>query len=492
MDYYYVFYAKASTDLTISTYLEDAGTYSAITPIVDEVISTEWTRHTILFSPTQGGNAVLTFTIGDMPDGAILSLDGIQLYKANIVISTTEVKGYIGDNKAIRISNVEVFDAADIEVELPYFDNATLSQSRNRYNPTSVTSRSIYIDMPAGTFAGVGGVYVNGNHVGDFTYNVLARITEIHPTMPRADEDLTIIGTGFHPGITEEKTYVVLKTIGLDGKAYEYWAQPHTIDSTLTQTTVSTPLGIMASKLYIQTAFLNMNSENVVNKSNSLSYKVKPIVYGVAWSQRGFEQVGDKLRIRGKGISHRPTVTYYDMDGNKVDSKRAKLIEVSDAEYIEVEATKKINHFRIAVTSNGVESDEADIIDYSAKPKLSLVKGAYSRTVQSSKEKIYAAKIGDTITLTGVSLKSDYTFVEFQGSSDTRLRVAVDPENITKSGASLTVVVPVGTMNGYVGIEVNGEMSNYLPLELVPSVESYIPDPIEAGVGVTITTTGVG
>lgn len=492
--YYVSFYAKATTNQSVSLFLQNASTFDSITPVADENVTAEWQKFVVPFNPTASTLATFTFSFGDMPAGNSLFIDSVQVFKSNLDISTNQIKGNIGDqNKAININGIGNFNIEDIEIELPYYDSDTLSETRRRYNPERVAAGAIYINMYEQTFAGIADVYVSDENIGQFTYQVTPKITEIYPSMVRADEDLTIIGTGFHPGLLSDNTYIILKTIEVNGKVSDSWVRPHIVDSKLTQITAKMPFGVSKGVVKINTSFLNKEYENTMIRSNGLNYSVKPVINNLEWSQRGFEQVGDKLRIHGKGVSNNPYVNFYDASGNKVETIKAKTIEIYNDEIIEVNTTKKVNYLNITVTSGGVESDDSSTLSYLAKPILNQVKSKYSRQISSSDERIPAAKAGDEITLLGAGFRYEgsTTTVEFQGLND-RVYVVADESMISNDGKSLTVAVPTGALNGYMNIIVNGERSNYLPIEIVPTVINIAPDPIIPGDTMWINATGIG
>lgn len=488
-EYYLVLYTKSvSSDFNISAYLDNGST--AISNIMNVSVSTEWEKHTILLSPTTSGSANLSFAFGNIPVSDSLMIDGVGLYRADFELKTDGTRGMIGDEAKLKISDIEMFGAEDIEIELPYFDPLTGTPSVTRINPHNISRGYVYFDYPTGTYAGVGRVLVSGSEIGSFNYDVVLKISDVYPAMPRADEDVTIVGTGFHPSV-DTNVYVIMKAIGADGRAYEYWAQPDYIDSSLTQITIATPNGIMSSKLYVLSSYLDINNEAQTNRSNYLNYQVKPVIYSVDWSERGYDQVGDDLTITGKGISSNPKVMFYDLDNNLIDSKKGKLVNITDVEYVEVQSTTKTNQYQISIVCNHVESDNSMIGTYSANPRMEQMRTGEYRRLPSG-EKINAAKVGDIITIKGVSLYSENTYISFTGPENTRISVDVPVENIAENGTSLTVVVPQGSMSGQVSVLVNGQESNSLPLELIPVIIDYTPEQIGGGTGLEITAAGLG
>lgn len=493
--YYVVFYTKASSAMNMSLYLENNSTYSAITKVEEVPVTTEWTRNMVGIQANSNADALLTFTFGDINPGVTLNIDAVQVFLSDAKVTTTEVKGSIGEaKKYVQVTNITNFDENDIQIELPYYDNLTSEITTKKFTPISVSASGIELKMYDQTFSGVGTVYVNGAVVGNFNYNVTPKITNYTPDMPRTDEDLTVIGSGFHPAIDLEKTYLIVKTINVNGKQYDTWVKPHTIDSKLSQITAKMPMGIVNGNMYVQTSYYNKNNVNVINKTANLAYTVKPTIFSIEWQKRGYDQVGDTLRIHGKGISNNPTVIFYNESGTKLESRKAKLSEIYTDEIIEVEATTKTNNFKVTVISGGIESDKADALAYTAKPKISLVKGTYQRTVNNTNTVIPAAKVGDKITITGSGMKPDngeYTQVSFQGLGK-KVNATVGSANINSAGTSITVTVPQGALNGYLAVIVNGETSNYLPIEIVPTVIGITPDPVVPGQTVAVKANGVG
>lgn len=488
------FYAKGTYNFTISAYIENANTYEAITPVINQAITTDWVKYTFYLNPTNSVPSLLTFTFGDMPAGATLFLDNALLYATDIKVNTPKLQGKIGENKTIKLTGIANIPTEDIAIELPYFDHLTGEITRERFAPESRTTSAVTLKFHEQTFSGMGEVYVNDILIGEFDYHVLPVIEEIIPILPRAEEDLTIVGSGFSPEIDIDKMFIILNTVDINGKKHNNWLKPHTIDSKLSQITATLPYGIAPGKLYVQTGYINKNSEDVTIKSNSINYKVKPVIFGLTWSNRGYDQVGDKITILGKGISSAPTVTFYDMDGKKIQSARGKVVDVYSTELIEADVPTKINEFLITVTVAGIESDMAEALELSAKPVLATIKTKNKRTVYGCDEIIQAAKVGEEITLTGlgfVPTSASTTLVEWQGVN-TRITTEVLPAGISVNGTSLQVTVPAGAQNGYINVIANGEESNYLPLEIIPTVLEIAPNPVAPGQMMWINATGVG
>lgn len=492
-NYFIIFSAKASQPMNVITYLERADNYAAVTPFQARTLTTQWQKFIVNVTPNYTGDALISFVYGDMPDNTTLFIDGVQVVEADMTVNTKEIKGYIGDkNKFINITNITNFTSDDIEIELPYFNNLTGTSTTKRIHPRSLTSTGIYFDLEERTYAGIGRIYALGNYIGQFNYNILTKVTGYHPSLIRVDEDLVVYGNGFIPA--GGNASLVVNTIDANKKNVQTWLRPVIIDSNLTQMTFKLPVGIVSGKMLVQTSFMNTDGKEVVNKSNSFDYKIKPVIYATNWSKKGYEQVGDSLKIYGKGMGLSPYVKFYDANNVLIETKKAKNIEITDRELIEVDTTKKFNTFSLTVLAGGVESDKSDSLRYIAKPKLTSIVSKYSRPMYENAETLKAAKIGDEITLNGEGFKanaSSTASVIFQGVN-ARIEAVVAPENINANGTSLKVVVPAGAQNGYINIRVNGVDSNYLPMEIVPSLVATSPNPIVPGQSMTITANGVG
>ncbi len=480
------YYAKASAPISVYAFLEDADTYQIITPIRENFIAQGWQEQDALFDLTSTGTskALLVFAFGDMPDGTTLNLDNVALTDFNPVLTTTTVNGHIGDeNEYLTFNNLSYLKPSDIEIELPYYDNLTSQVTTKRFHPKQIILNNAYFDFYSQTFPGLANVYVLGNLVGQFNYNVQAKVIDFIPSLIRADEDATVKVSGFDPA--PNSSFVIVKAIGADGKTYDKWIAPHDFDSSLTYLTFKMPTGIISGSLYMQTAFLGTSGNNIQNKSNSLAYYVKPVIYGSEWSAKGFDQVGDKIKIHGKGISYYPIVNFY--DGDKIIAKiNAKVLDINDKEeVIEAPTPTNSNKLTITVTCGMEESDKTQMLSYLAKPKLT---GIVSFNYDG---KIAAAKPGDTITLTGSSIwnSSSTPTVTFQGLNGNISVNADDPGN---NDTAIKITVPDGTQTGFVSVVLNGMESNTLPLEIIPKVLSVSPDPLIPGNSMTINALGVG
>ena len=491
-DYYLIFYARSTVNMDLITYMQRADSYDAITEYKARTINSQWQKYVINFSPSATTDALLAFVYGNMPDNATLYLDGIQVIEANLSVSTVEVRGYIGEQKYVSIANINSFFKDDIKVEVPYYDNLTKTATIKKLDLKRMTSSGVYFNMEKGTYSGIGNIYVNDNYVGSFNYNVLLKLNSFHPGLIRIDEDMVVSGSGFMP-MESQSIFLVANVLNDEKVVTKKWIEPLTMDSELSQMSFKLPAGTVSGSMSIQTSFFDKDGIEKINKSNALAYKLKPIVFATDWSKRGYEHVGDNLRIYGKGFGVSPSVVYYDTEGNKLETIRAKVISIGDLEEIEARTTKKVNNFDITILSNGVESDRSEYLSYLAKPKLNTIKTGYSRVIYSSSEKIQAAKIGDEITIYGEGFRSaaSSTVVEFQGYNQ-RIAVAVDNEAINSNGTYLKVIVPLGAQNGYINIQVNEKDSNYRPIEIIPTVISVSPDPVLPGKDIIITADGVG
>ncbi len=490
-NYYLLFYAKATTEMEIISYFQRADNYAAITNYHARTITDNWQRYMINLSPSVSAETLLAFVIGDMPDNTTLYLDGIQIVEANSELITKKISGYIGESgKFLKINNVSNFSEEEIQIEIPYYDDYNPNINSNiRIRPDRMTNNGIYFTMPERSYAGIGKVFINDIFIGQFDYNALIKINEFHPSVIRLNEDVIVSGSGFSP--VASSTFLIVETINSQNKREQVWLSPESFDSNLSQMRFRFPSGIVSGNMFIQSSFINIDGVEILNKSNKLQYKLKPIVTATNWSERGYEHVGNKLKIYGFGFGRRPVVKYYNENDEIIETINAKFIEANDIELIEVATTKKINNFNITVISDGVESDKSSALSYFAKPILSSIKTKHSRILLASDQKISAVKIGEEITLSGLGFRSitDNVNVEFQGYNN-RITVPIVPGS--NKGASLKVLVPPGTLNGYISVVVNGVESNYIPIEVIPTIISVNPNPIVPGEEIIIEAYGVG
>jgi hypothetical protein len=493
--YLLIFYAKASQDLDLITYLQRTDNYEAISAIQAKTISTNWKKIVVSVAPTVSTEAVLAFVLGDMPANSSLYLDNIQLFEQNFSLETPEVRGIIkSQNKAIRINGMTNFVLNDIDIELPYLNNTNGEIETKRFKPDSINSNTAYFKMHEKTFSGVAKVYICDIYLGSFNYGVDPKISGIHPALVRMDNDLVVFGSGINP--VKENTYLVLNAIDNEKKAYQAWIKPENFDSELSQASFHLPAGIISGTMYLQTSYTDKDGNNKINKSNSTSYKLKPVVYATDWSKKGYEQIGDKLRIQGKGFGLRPAVIFHDENDNILETKAAQIVGLGDVEIIEVETTKKTNVFNISVISEGIESDYSESLDYLAKPKITSISASHSRSLNTADEIMPAAKVGETLRINGYgfALNKENIQVEFQGNNDARIRSLVASTSVISSrrgGDYFSVSVPEGAVSGYMGLVINSSVSNYFPLEIIPTVLNVSPNPIVPGNDIIIRANGV-
>ncbi len=490
--YYLAFYIKGSQSSETRVTLSNTQNYEAVDGFRDVSVTADWVRHVLVFNSNITSAGALSFTYGNLPEGAEMYIDGVQLFEDAVEVITKEVKSNIGKSRILlRVNNISFFTQSEIEVELPYYDEVNTTAGVKRFNPSEVVSSGVYIDMYEGTFSGIGRIYGKGQLLGEFDYNVVPVLTDFYPGMFHADEDVIIRGSGFHPQVDIDKMYVVVKTMDLSGANYDHYIKPHVIDPKLKQVAVKLPVGVINSTVYIQTSFRNIAGEDIVNTSNKLRYSVKPVIYKSEWSRMGYDQVGDKIKIYGKGISNRPSVNFYDEADVKVATIRAELIEIGEEEIIEVATPVNVNKLNITVEVSRVESDRASALAHSAKPLIESIRSSETRFMSGAETNIPAAKNGEEITINGKSLFSPLatTTIEFQGLNR---RIQVQPSSTDTRGNSVKVVVPQGALNGYINVEINGEKSNYLPIEIIPTIVELRPVEITPGSIISIHAQGVG
>lgn len=489
------YYAKADYNFKLVSYVQNADTFASISDMNETYVSSTWKKYNSLVKPTASAKSLLTFAFGEMPAGTVLSLDTVELTEMNVVVNTKEVKGKIGDrDKFIDLANSSVFSESDIAIELPYFDSTNKYITTLKVNPKKKEDNKTYFDMPEKTFGGIANVYASDVLVGSFDYNVLPQVDSLFPTLVRGNEDLVTFGSGLNP--IGGSTFLIVSRKDINGKVFADWIAPTTVDTSLSQASFKMPTGVISGTAYLNTVFYNTNGTNTANKSNGVAYKVKPVITGIEWSQKGYEMVGDKIKITGNGMVNSPKVNFYDNNGKKIDSKTAKVIALdTNSETIETTATDKLNNLKLTVESGGVESDLESAETFQAMSRITSIKTKIYRTNYANQEKIPAANIGEEITINGKGLKTvngDLS-AEFQGYNKTiTVSLASSTSNVDPNGSWVKVTVPDGTQTGYVSLTVNGQKSNSLYLEIIPKILQVTPETIYPGHEMTIIANGVG
>ena len=435
-NYNFSFYAKASSPIKISLFLEKADNYQPISPNQEVSLGDTWERKQISFTPNVSGLAALSIACGDLPENAALYLDGFSLFENNVTLTTLNVSGFIGDkNKSLTLTNGDLFTLNELKIELPYFDEQTGAVSTKQFAPKSINGGTIYFDIPEQTFSGIGKVYALNSLVGQFDYNVLLKISDYGPNPVRADEDLVIYGSGFSPN--NEQNLIVVSAVNSFGKASEKWITPHIVDNKLSQVVIKLPVGIANGRLGVRTYHNDLKGANIENKSNYLSYVIKPVIYSLNWSRKGYEQVGDKITILGRGIANQPTVYFYDENNKLISSTGATFKAVSETEKyeaIEVATPKQLSKLKVTVKIGANESDRIDALNYSARPILSSIQSNKSRKMPISNAQIAAAKVGDNIKLIGQGYKNATAVaVTFPGLTGV-IKVSVGTDKIDPAG----------------------------------------------------------
>lgn len=489
------FYAKSTWNFKLISYIQRADNFGPTSDLKEDYITSDWKKYSTLFKPKASTKTLLTFVVSEMPAGTVLNLDGVELIEMNVSLNTKEVKGKIGElNKSINLSNSNAFNASDIQIELPYFDSSNNQITSKIFNPKKIENSNAYFDMREKTFSGIAKVYVNEVVIGTFDYNVLPQISEFNPSLARVNEDLVVYGSGFNP--IKDSTFLIVNRRDLNGKNYEDWIPVSSLDSKLSQASFKMPTGLISGNLKLNTVFYNQNKTNTQNRSNGLDYKVKPVITNIGWSKKGYEMVGDNLKISGLGLVNSPKVNFYDGGGKKLDSKSAKVISLnSDYEVIEVATTDKLNTLKLTVEAGGVESDLASAQSYSAMSKISSLGTKNSRTDYANQEKIPAAISGEEISFSGNGLKASNNSViaEFQGfNKKITVNIPNVNSNFDQNGTWVKAGVPAGAQTGYVNLVVNGQKSNSLYLEIIPKIIEITPNPILPGNPITMVATGVG
>ncbi len=490
-NYLLVINAKASSPVDTFFYLNRADNGEAIGVVEMKTVNTQWQRFLINYTPNYTGKAKLNITVGNLGDNEVLNLDGLQFLPANFSLTSSQVRAKIGSQATLGIKGIGYLEKDDIDIELPYHNAQTGANETKKFHPEKVGAGVIVFSFPTQTYSGIGSVYANDLLIGRFDYNVIPVVDEVYPVYARAGEDWAVYGSGFMP--TAGNTFVIVNVVDVKGKVSKVWLEPHSMDSHLSVMYVRLPIGTVAGQMQVYTSFYSIKEVDKVNKTKARGYKVLPVINSVEWSSLGFEQVGDKVVIHGRGISNKPKVVYYDTNGKKIGTAPAKVLSIGEDEEI-IEAKTGLNStvFNVTVVSGGLESVYADAIDYAAKPKIIAIKAKHNRTMLASEEKLPAAKVGESITISGFALSSEEdVVVEFQGY-ERRIPVVVPEEGLNKQGRSVTVVVPEGALSGYLGVKINDQTSNYLPLEIIPTVLNISPNPAIPGESITVVANGVG
>lgn len=487
------FQAKASTPTTIDIRLENVSTYQVVSLQREVAISTGWVKYQLMITPTASGKTSLNIAVGALPDGATLYIDNLNLFESNATLSTSKVSGYIGDqNKSVNIVNGNLYSPDEIKIELPYSDATTGTVGIKQFSVKNIKNSTATFDIPESTFSGIGKVYAAGSLIGQFEYQVLIKIKEFSPNPVSVDEDLVIYGTGFTPD--KANNFVAIKTMDAQGKIIEKWLTPHTIDSKLTQLVVKLPAGITNSQLSVRNYYSNIAGVSVEMKSNELGYNIKPMIYHLDWSNPGYEQIGDKIAITGKGLVTRPIINFYDESGKFISKVNATVKSINEtSETIEAPTPRQLNKLQVTVKVGNYESDKADALTYSARPLLTMIKSATSRKLPGNNATIAAAQSGSTIRLTGQGFNNANPIqVNFPALHDSIIKTYVTIDKIDPKGNWLDVVVPKEAQSGQVSITVNDQESNQVSLEIIPNVISATPLIPSPGEEMTFWTNGVG
>ncbi len=490
-EYYFSFYANADSAADVSIFIEDSSSFEAITDTVEKNIRIGWNKYSVIFTPRASGSALITFAFGDLAEGNKFYLDGLSLQPYSFSLTTDEVKGYIGDkNKVLQFKNLNNASISDIEIELPFFNAQSGEIERKKFHPESVSGDKVFFDFYDQTFAGFGTVYFEGNVLGHFTYNIIPQITDFNPSQIRVGETVAVTGTGFSP--IPNTTYLILKITDGKGKKYDSWVNFSFMDSKLTLASFNLPIGVAPDRLAVSTSFWDKDGNSTANKSNSLNYTVRPVITALGWSNKGFDQAGDKLEIQGRGLSYNPVVKFYDDNGKTIYSQRASVKSIDSIEKIEAATPKNVVNLKVAVVVENVESEQENIFEYFAKPRLNSIAASKSRVLNESKEKIPAAKIGEEITLSGDAFYSSgqQIYVNFTGQTGI-IRVAASADKVDLNGKRIKVAVPSGALNGPVSVELSGLQSNAIYIEIIPTIVS-VSTPFVPGNEIYIYAAGMG
>lgn len=491
--YYFSLYTKASSPTTISVYLHRTDNFQSLGAPQEINVGTSWEKKQVIFRPTETASASLGMAFGTLPANGTLNIDGLDLSENTLALSTKSIGGFIGQTKNLSISNGNRLTVDDVRIEVPYFNPDTNTMERRSFAPNTMNNGTAAFTLPNQTFSGVGKVYVMNSVVDSFDYNVWVKITDVSPDPVRPDEDLVVYGTGFHPDLT--KDFVLVKGIGQNGATYDNWLAPHTVDSALTQLVVKLPVSMNNGALSVRTYFTNLAGNSVENKSNGINYTIQPVIYGVYWSERGREHVGDKIMIYGKGIVNRPVVYFYNQNNVVVAKKNATIKKIvsgtENYEIIEVATPVNLNQMSVTVKVGPNESDKAEALQYTAKPLIKSLRTNHSRKVADTAITLPAAKVGETIRINGNGFKtSGSAYVEFWSIRNSVITVTVDPTHIDPNGNWVDVVVPVGAQNGQMNIQINGQKSNNMSLEIIPTIVSSQPIEPVPGRDLTLTVQG--
>jgi hypothetical protein len=494
-NYVLSFYAKAQSRSDISVYLVNTQNFQSVTTPVEIRLGTDWTQYQVILTPTYSGAGALTFATGDLGENVILNLDGLDLSENNITFTPNQtVSGLIGQaNKTLKITNGGSLTTSDVKIELPYFNEQTNTIETKQFAPATVTGNSITFTMPEQTFGGIGKVYLYNTEVGKFNYNVFIKISDFAPKPVSADEDITVYGSGFNP--IDNQTFVLVSAVGANGGVYDLWLKPHTIDSNLSQAVIKLPIGITNGSIRVKTYYTNLAGVGVENKSSSLAYKVKPSIYNVTWSKNGYEQVGDKISIYGKGISKQAVVNFYDDNGKIIFRKNATLKTINTAEnyeVIEVATPVTLNKLKITVQVGSIESDQAEALYLTARPIINSITTKKKRTVSQTNTSIPAAKPGEKIRIIGKGFKTAGPANIEIATVNGNIIVPVWAANIDPNGNWIDVTVPNLAITGTLNVEISGKKSNSVSLEIIPIIVSTLPLAPFPGTDLQIWTQGVG
>lgn len=491
--YYFSLYVKASSPTTLSVYLEKTDNFQSLGAPQEISVGTNWEKKQVIFRPSETASAYLGMAFGGLATNGTLNIDGLDLSENTLTLTTKNIGGYIGQTKSLALANGNRLTVDDVRIELPYFNPDTNTTERRSFAPSTMQNGNATFTIPNQTFSGVGKVYVMNSVIDSFDYNVWVKITDISPDPVRPDEDLVVYGTGFQPDLSKE--FVLVKGVGQNGATYDSWIAPHTVDSALSQLVVKLPVGMTNSALTVRTYFTNLAGNSVENKSNGINYTVQPMIYGVYWSERGHEHVGDKISIQGKGIVNRPVVYFYNQNNVVVAKKNATVKKIvtgaENYEIIEVATPVNLNQVSITVKVGPNESDKASALQYNAKPLLKSIRANHSRKLANTGISLPAAKVGETIRLNGNGFKtSGSAYVEFWSIRNAVITVPVDTAHIDPNGNWVDVVVPVGAQSGEINVQINGQKSNNASLEIIPTIVSSQPIEPVPGSNLTLTVQG--